>query len=109
MARRPRRRPRTYARGCGTPRAIDGSALAWAGQRRPGRRGAPVGQRDVLHRRPSRLRLWEEPHVVLDLVRHVDVDREPDPAERLDVERMVMCPLAAREDARELFRLLRAE
>src|SRR5437667_12075769 len=62
------------------PRARQG-----CGPRRP---GAPVGERDVLYRRPARLRLREEPHVARDLVRHVGVDREPEAPQDIDVERV---------------------
>jgi uncharacterized protein (TIGR00725 family) len=81
----------------GRPCAVAASRARW--------RGTPIRDRDVL---PTavRLRLREEAHVVLDLGRHVAVDRESEPAERLHVERMIVGPLAAREDARQLGGLL---
>src|SRR2546430_11361323 len=54
----------------------------------------------TLFRSPRR-RLREEPHVVVDLPRHVGVDRETELRERLDVERMIVRPLALRERVRQ--------
>src|SRR2546426_6934122 len=60
-------------------------------------------------RRPPRSTLFpyttlfrSETHVARDLVRHVGVDREPEAPEHLDVERVVVRPLAARQDGRQL-------